>query len=55
MMALSIALSVVATIGTGILLSSRIIYGMANYRDSSVQAAHPPPSSGRRSASSRSA
>ena len=32
MMALSIALSVVATIGTGILLSSRIIYGMANYR-----------------------
>src|SRR6266567_4547454 len=32
MMALSIALSVVATTGTGIVLSSRIVYGMASYR-----------------------
>jgi amino acid transporter len=32
MMALSIALSVVATTGTGIVLSSRIAYGMASYR-----------------------
>jgi len=32
MMALSIALSVIATTGTGILLSSRIVYGMASYR-----------------------
>ena len=31
-MALSIALSVVATTGTGIVLSSRIAYGMATYR-----------------------
>jgi amino acid transporter len=31
-MALSIALSVVATTGTGIVLSARIIYGMASYR-----------------------
>jgi amino acid transporter len=32
MMALSIALSVIATTGTGIVLSSRIAYGMASYR-----------------------
>jgi amino acid transporter len=32
MMAVSIALSVVATTGTGIVLSSRIAYGMASYR-----------------------
>jgi amino acid transporter len=32
MMALSIALSVVATTGTGIVLSARIAYGMASYR-----------------------
>jgi len=32
MMALSIALSVVATTGTGIVLSSRIVYGMASYQ-----------------------
>ena len=32
MMALSIALSVVATTGTGIVLSARIVYGMASYR-----------------------
>jgi len=32
MMALSIALSVIATTGTGIVLSSRIVYGMASYR-----------------------
>jgi amino acid transporter len=32
MMALSIALSVIATTGTGIVLSSRIVYGMATYR-----------------------
>ena len=31
-MALSIALSVVATTGTGIVLTSRIVYGMASYR-----------------------
>jgi amino acid transporter len=31
-MALSIALSVVATTGTGIVLSARIVYGMASYR-----------------------
>jgi amino acid transporter len=31
-MALSIALSVIATTGTGIVLSARIIYGMASYR-----------------------
>jgi amino acid transporter len=31
-MALSIALSVIATTGTGIVLSSRIAYGMASYR-----------------------
>ena len=31
-MALSIALSVIATTGTGIVLSSRLIYGMASYR-----------------------
>jgi amino acid transporter len=31
-MALAIALSVVATTGTGIVLSARIVYGMANYR-----------------------
>ena len=31
-MALSIALSVIATTGTGIVLSSRIVYGMASYR-----------------------
>src|SRR5437016_987283 len=32
MMTLSIALSVIATTGTGIVLSSRIVYGMASYR-----------------------
>src|SRR5215470_8796139 len=32
LMALSIALSVIATTGTGIVLSSRIAYGMASYR-----------------------
>ena len=32
MMALSIALSVIATTGTGIVLSARIVYGMASYR-----------------------
>jgi amino acid transporter len=32
MMALSVALSVIATTGTGIVLSSRIVYGMASYR-----------------------
>jgi len=32
MMALAIALSVIATTGTGIVLSSRIAYGMASYR-----------------------
>src|SRR5215467_610128 len=32
MMALAIALSVIATTGTGIVLSSRIVYGMASYR-----------------------
>jgi amino acid transporter len=32
MIALSIALSVIATTGTGIVLSSRIVYGMATYR-----------------------
>jgi amino acid transporter len=32
MMALSIALSVIATTGTGILLGARIVYGMASYR-----------------------
>jgi amino acid transporter len=32
MMALSIALSVIATTGTGIVLSARIAYGMASYR-----------------------
>jgi amino acid transporter len=31
-MALSVALSVIATTGTGIVLSSRIVYGMASYR-----------------------
>jgi amino acid transporter len=31
-MALSIALSVIATTGTGIVLSARIVYGMASYR-----------------------
>jgi amino acid transporter len=31
-MALAIALSVIATTGTGIVLSARIVYGMANYR-----------------------
>ena len=31
-MALSIALSVIATTGTGIVLTSRIVYGMASYR-----------------------
>jgi amino acid transporter len=31
-MALAIALSVIATTGTGIVLSSRIVYGMASYR-----------------------
>ena len=31
-MALSIALSVIATTGTGIVLSSRLVYGMASYR-----------------------
>jgi len=31
-MALAIALSVIATTGTGILLSARIVYGMASYR-----------------------
>jgi amino acid transporter len=31
-MALSIALSVIATTGTGIALSARIVYGMASYR-----------------------
>ncbi len=31
-MALSLALSVVATTGTGIVLSARIVYGMASYR-----------------------
>ena len=31
-MALSIALSVIATTGTGIVLGSRIVYGMASYR-----------------------
>jgi amino acid transporter len=31
-MALSIALSVIATTGTGIVLGARIVYGMANYR-----------------------
>jgi len=31
-MALSIALSVIATTGTGIVLSARIMYGMASYR-----------------------
>jgi amino acid transporter len=32
MMALSIALSVIATTGTGIVLSARIVYGMASHR-----------------------
>jgi amino acid transporter len=32
MMALSIALSVIATTGTGIVLSARLVYGMASYR-----------------------
>jgi amino acid transporter len=32
MMALSIALSVIATTGTGIVLTARIVYGMATYR-----------------------
>ena len=32
MMALAIALSVIATTGTGIVLSARIVYGMANHR-----------------------
>jgi amino acid transporter len=32
MMALSLALSVIATTGTGIVLTARIIYGMASYR-----------------------
>jgi amino acid transporter len=32
MMALAIALSVIATTGTGIVLSARIVYGMASYR-----------------------
>ena len=31
-MALAIALSVIATVGTGIVLTARIIYGMASYR-----------------------
>ena len=31
-MALSIALSVIATTGTGIVLGARIVYGMASYR-----------------------
>ena len=31
-MALALALSVIATTGTGIVLSARIIYGMASYR-----------------------
>src|SRR5262249_56888387 len=31
-MALSIALSVVATTGTGIVLGARLVYGMASYR-----------------------
>ena len=31
-MALAIALSVIATTGTGIVLSARIVYGMASYR-----------------------
>ena len=31
-MALSISLSVIATTGTGIVLSARIVYGMASYR-----------------------
>jgi amino acid transporter len=31
-MALSLALSVIATVGTGIVLTARIIYGMASYR-----------------------
>ena len=31
-MALSLALSVIATTGTGIVLSARIVYGMASYR-----------------------
>ncbi|HXP20156.1 MAG TPA: APC family permease [Streptosporangiaceae bacterium] len=32
MMALALALSVIATTGTGIVLSARIVYGMASYR-----------------------
>jgi amino acid transporter len=32
MMALSLALSVIATTGTGIVLTARIVYGMASYR-----------------------
>src|SRR5205823_8536668 len=32
MMALSIALSVIATTGTGIVLGARIVYGIASYR-----------------------
>jgi amino acid transporter len=32
LMALAIALSVIATTGTGIVLSARIVYGMASYR-----------------------
>ena len=32
MMALALALSVIATTGTGIVLTSRIVYGMASYR-----------------------
>ena len=31
-MALAMALSVIATTGTGIVLSARIVYGMASYR-----------------------
>ena len=31
-MALSIALSVIAATGTGIVLASRIVYGMASHR-----------------------
>ena len=31
-MALAIALSVIATTGTGIVLGARIVYGMASYR-----------------------
>ena len=31
-MALSLALSVIATTGTGIVLTARIVYGMASYR-----------------------